>query len=156
VNDRPQVRLDPHLQRAIVDLGVADDDRPELLAIALPEHAGSQRDRPRQVRDVFTVDRMVAGQLRQREIVRVERQERQLLECSWQQLGESFAVRLGQARDTHVLEEQSMLSGQRRCPSGDSLESFDRIARHDLDVVDVTGRPGEVMPDGQDEPAETV
>jgi hypothetical protein len=75
-----------------VDLGIADDDRPQLFAIARPKHVGAEGRSPGQVRDVLAVDWMVSSQLRECEVVGLEVEELQVLEPPWKELAEPFGV----------------------------------------------------------------
>jgi hypothetical protein len=92
-----EVRLDPHLQGSVRPLDVADDDRAELLSIATAEEVRIERNRLRELR----------------QIVRIEREDPQSLAHPGSDFRQTLRVRLGKARDAHVLEVNPMFLGQR-------------------------------------------
>jgi len=88
--------------------------------------------------------------------VRVKPEKPQASELSREQLDQSSGVRLGQARDAHVLEMHAMSLGERRIGPRDFLQGSHRIVRNHLDVVNVIGRARYFVVEGGDEPTKAV
>lgn len=137
-------------------LRIADDDGPKFLLIARTEECRIEGHSARQLGDVLAIDRAVAGELGQRQVVGIEREQPQAWKPARQQLGETFRVRLRKAGHANVLEMETILPGQSGFWAGDLLQCPGDLRRNDLDVVDVVRWTRQIVVERGDEAPETV
>lgn len=135
---------------------IAHDDRAQLLTIPRSEYDRIESGDLREVGNILTVDRVIARQLRQDEIVNFELEQPKPFESIGEERREPIGVRLRNARDADMLKVHAVPPCERRRSTGHSFEDGERSTWNDLDVVDVARRPGQAVADCEDEPAETV
>jgi hypothetical protein len=95
VADLREVRLQPQVEGQVVARHIADDDRPQLPFIPRAQEGRIEGDGAGQAGDVLAVDRAVAGELREREVVRVQREEREPREPVRPERGQRSSYRSG-------------------------------------------------------------
>ena len=77
-----EVRPNPHLERRIECLEISDRDRPQLPLVTCPEEVWIEGHCSGQVRNVLAIDRAVSAELREGQVVGVERKECEMLALS--------------------------------------------------------------------------
>ncbi len=137
-------------------LRIADDDGPKFLLIARAEECRIEGHSARQLGDVLAIDRAVACELGQRQVVGIEREQPQAWKSAREQLGETFRVRLRKAGHANVLEMETILPRQSGFWAGDLLQCPGDLRRNDLDVVDVVRWTRQIVVERGDEAPETV
>ena len=146
-----KVRVDPHLQCPIVLFWITNDDRAKLAPIPPAQDCRIEGNGRGQPGDVITIDRTISGQLGQGQVMRVEREKPQASEPSGEELDQTLLVRLGQARDAHVLKMNAMFLGEGRIGARSVLQGRRRVVRNHLDVVEVIGWTRQIVVEGGDE-----
>jgi len=94
-------------------LRIADYDLAKFLSIPRAKEVRIERNSPRQLSDVIAIDRTVASQFGQREIVRVKPEDPQALKHSGEEIGQTLRVRLRKTRHSDLLKVNAMLLGKR-------------------------------------------
>ena len=88
---------------------IPNDDRPKLALISNAEDVHLEGNSFCQLRDIFAIDRTIARKFGECQVMGVEGEEFQALKATREQLDQALCVRFGQARDSDMLEMNTML-----------------------------------------------
>jgi len=105
---------------------------------------------------ILTIDRAVSGELRQRQVVRIERKQPEISKSTRKEFCEALVIRFGKAGHHDVLKVQTIFLGKLGLSASHIFEKLQCVARNDLDVVQVNGRAIEAIKHRGDEASETV
>lgn len=136
--------------------GVADDDRPQLFRVPVAQDSSAEGNCAGELRYVVTVDRAVASELRESEIMGFDGEELEAIETARTYFHQALGIPIRKGRNADVLEVQVMLRRETGCGTGYFLKRRVCVMGYDFEVVKVAGRPRHVVVEGSNEAAQTM